>query len=185
MILADRTVLDKLSPLQAKVLAHIGRFCLADVVLAKDGRRFTCRLARIPREKLNHASEAEYKASALALAPDHLLALERDIPLAPVARPIVLDKWPEKQFCHPERFPGESSRSVNCCPLDVSGEKLDEALTALLDLLELLFDGWHLALEDECDGQYSMKSYRAMWQDEVDVQQCLEELEAERNKSDN
>ena len=183
MLIAKKTLLDELSSLQRKVLEHVTHLCLADVVLEQEEKRnsiFNCYLTRIPKVELDYASEEEYLASALELAPEYMLALERDVPLKPETKTILLDKWPEKQFCHPEKHPGECSRELNYCQLQCSGRDMDEMLAELLERLELLFDGWHLELDDDCENRYSMKSYRAMWNEEVREQECLEELAAEK-----
>ena len=129
---------------------------------------------------MDYASEEEYLASAQELAPDYMLALERDVALYPDTKTVLLDKWPEKQFCHPEKHPGECSWELNYCQLQCSGRNIDEMLAELLERLELLFDGWHLEMDDECEKRYSMKSYRAMWKEEVEEQECLEELAEEK-----
>ena len=183
MLIADRTLLNELSALQKKVLKHVTHFCLADVVLEQGEERFAkfnCYLTRIPKDELNCASEEEYLASAQKLAPDYMLALERDVPLKPETRTVFLDKWPEKQFCHPEEHSGECSRELNYCQLQCSGRNIDEMLAELLERLELLFDGWHLEMDDVCENRYSIKSYRAMWKEEVEARECLEELAAEK-----
>ena len=183
MLIGEKRLLDGLSPLQKKVLEHITHLCLADVVLERrDGEvpTFECYLTRIPHDELDYDSEEECQASAQEIAPDYMLALERDVPLKPETKPILLDQWPEKQFCHPERHPGECSWQLNYCQLQGSGKEIDEMLWELLERLELLFDGWHLELDDDCEKRYSMNSYRAMWHEEVAEQECLEQLEEEK-----
>ena len=183
MLIAEKTLLDELSTLQKKVLEHVTHFCLADVVLERGEERFSkfqCYLSRIPKDELDFDSEEEYLESALKLAPDYQLALERDVPLKVETKTILLDQWLEKQFCHPEKHPGECSWELNYCQLQCSGRDIDEMLAELLERLELLFDGWHLELDDVCENRYSMKSYRAMWKDEVEEQECLGELAAEK-----
>ncbi len=184
--------MEDLTPLQGKVLAHMSRLCIADVVLAHaslnavapegDGKLLTCFLARIPRTRLDRASEERFNASALELAPECRLALEHDVTLRLETRPVVLDAWPEKRFLHPETLDGESAWDLNCCRLEIIGKDIDALLTELLGRLELLFDGWHLAPEAECEKRHSMESRKAMWEQELYVQQCLAELEAEREE---
>ena len=183
MLIVEKRLLDGLSTLQKKVLEHITHLCLADVVLERrdgDVPTFECYLTRVPYDELNYDSEEEYLASAQEIAPDYMLALERDVSLKPETKPILLDQWPEKQFCHPEKHPGECSWQLNYCQLQCSGKEIDEVLWELLECLELLFDGWHLELDDVSEKRYSMNSYRAMWHDEIDEQECLDQLDAEK-----
>ena len=109
MLIAEKIFLDGLSPLQTKVLEHVSHLCLADVVLERsdgDVPTFECYLTRIPHDELDYDSVEGCQTSAMKLAPDYILAPERDVPLKPETKPILLDQGPEKQFCHPEKHRG-------------------------------------------------------------------------------
>lgn len=183
MLIAEKIFMDALTPLQRNVVNLVHSLCCADVVISGKPKDAEVYLVRIPRTELDRKdfdSEEEYLEEALVLAPDYQLALERDVPLKVETKAILLDQWPEKQFCHPEKHPGECSWELNYCQLLGAGSDLDEMLAELLERLELLFDGWHLEMDAVCEKRYSMKSYRAVWKEEVEEQECLGELAAEK-----
>jgi len=181
MLIAEKNLREVLTPLQKNVLALLHNLCCADVVITGEPTQIEIYLVRIPREELDRSdfdSEEEYIEEALELAPDYQLAMERDVPLKIESKTILLDQWPEKQFCHPETSPGECSIGLNYCPLQCEGT-LEDTLAELLGLIEMLFDGWHLALDEECHSRYSYQTHRAIWSSELEEQECREQLENE------
>lgn len=187
MIFADESLMKELSPLQKGVLEHLGRFTLAEIALRRkewrSHRFFECCLVRIPWKKLKIDSVEERNAFDWDIVSEYRLSLVRDIPLRQEKKPVPVDNWPEKQFCHPENYPGRSDWEYNFSYLMGIGRNLDDMLANFLEQCDMLFDGWHLEMcPDNCEDRFDTGTCRAKWQEEIDEEECLRELEEERDE---